>query len=55
MGAVVAVAVAVAAAVVSVAVAVAVVSTTAAEDQGQPLVGLLLRSGGDNGLGLQSS
>ncbi len=36
---------AVAAAVVSVSVAAAVVSTTAAEDQGQPLVGSLLQSG----------
>jgi hypothetical protein len=40
---------AVAAAVVSVAVAAAVVSTTVAEDQGQPLVGLLLQSGRDDG------
>ncbi len=40
---------AVAAAVVSVAVAAAVVSTTVAEDQGQPLVGSLLWSGGDDG------
>jgi hypothetical protein len=32
-----------------VAVAVAVMSTTAAEDQGQPLVGLLLQLGGDDG------
>ncbi len=44
-----AVAAAVAAAVVAVAVVAAVVSTTAAKDQGQPLVGSLLRSGGDDG------
>ncbi len=50
-----AVAAAVAAVVVLVAVAAAVVSMTAVEDQGQPLVGLLLRSGGDDGSGLQSS
>ncbi len=35
--------------VVAAAVAAAVVSTTVAEDQGQPLVGSLLRSGGDDG------
>ncbi len=31
------------------AVAAAVMLTTAAEDQGQPLVGLLVRLGGDDG------
>ncbi len=40
---------AVAAAVVSVSVVGAVVSLTVAEDQGQPLVGSLLRSGEDDG------
>jgi hypothetical protein len=40
---------AVAAAVVLAAVAAAVVLTVAAEDQGQPLVGLLVGSGGDDG------
>ncbi len=48
-GRAVAAAAAVAVAVVSVAVAATVVSTTAAEDHGQPLVGLLLRSGRDDG------
>ncbi len=43
------VAAAVAAVVVSVAVAAAVVSTMGAEDQGQPLVCLLVGLGGDDG------
>ncbi len=42
-------ALAVAATVVLAVVAAAVVSMTAAEDQGQPLVGLLLGSGGIDG------
>jgi hypothetical protein len=40
---------AVSALVVSAAVSAAVVSAAAAEDQGQPLVGLLVGSGGDDG------
>ncbi len=48
-GAVAAVVVLAAVAAVVVSTAVAVVSTVAAEDQGQPLVGSLVGSGGEDG------